>query len=84
LRPSPIAILATLAAGLPVAACGESEPATEDGLTAAEERRLDEAAQRLDREREGYEAELAAQARADAQAAQADSQSDGENAAETP
>lgn len=42
---------------------GEEPP---PGLTAAEDRQLDAAAERLDREREDYEAGLAAQQAADA------------------
>lgn len=68
-------ILPALTAGLLVISCGETE--TEDGadtLTATEGRQLDAAAERLDSEREAYEAGMAAQARADAAAAaQADS-----------
>lgn len=56
-------------AGWTLSGCGGDAPAEgEEGLTAAEERQLDEAAQRLDRAREDYEAGMAAQARADAAA----------------
>lgn len=75
----PMLAVASLLAG-----CGGDAPEDgEDGLTAAEERQLDDAAERLDAEREAYEAEIAAQARDDAAAAvEAGAESDG--AGETP